>query len=128
MRVKIIGDCESAGRVRRLVDADRLLTVGGVLHDVSIEIVCSADTLPTVDVGAGSLLGDRLVRYIGELAPGGSVLVHVSSGEIKSDRAARLTVPANGDPRLSDAVERGCYRALIDLASTRKRSWFTRSR
>jgi hypothetical protein len=119
MRVYVLGDGDTAKRLRSLLARDCVLSEGSVraLADIAITFR-EPEAVLAIDAGPGALR-DALIRHVGELAPDGSVRVDVKAGESFSERHAIVHVPA--DEHSADAAERGVYRALLELARPTRR-------
>jgi len=144
MRIKIIGDCESARALRGLLrkagfavtevlPAELLKSAQGPAagYVIRIEEYRAVDTGIHFD-SIDCELEAAILRHVTQLSPN-PVVVDRPGGQVHSDREIRIVVPA-GEEREQQAVEFGVLRGLVDIIHGKaqppalpvKQSWWSR--
>ncbi len=132
MRIKVIGECESARALRGLLKLGGLAVVnvlpgdGGVKPPLHGGLVISLEeSAPGLDIHFDSVDSDleRLVlKHVTQLTAR-PVRVDRQGGQVHSDRELRIVVPAQERERI--AVEYGVLRGLLEMMGPQK-PWYKR--
>ncbi len=125
MRIKIIGECESARALRGLLHQagfalSEFLPAAVLVHGpvagyvISVEEATAPNMAGQIYVDSAECELERaILRHITQLAPS-PVILDRPGGQVHSDREIRILVPA-GKPAEATAVEFGALRGLLDV-------------
>lgn len=130
MRIRIIGDSDSAIAVRGMLRADRTVVVCDHFVSYTVEITGTYQPLPTID-GVDSDWERKFIQRICTAANTNVILLR--SGGNQSDEYMRIGIPSNVNAAL---VERGILQAILQMVQTprlappeeveARSSWWTR--
>jgi len=112
MRIKILGDSDSAASIRGMINQDRSVSLADIGYVYAVEIIEGSYEWPTVD-GVDSEWERKFINRISDCA-GCDILLIRSSG-IKSDQHIRIGIPNSGNQHL---VERGIFQAILQMVNT----------
>jgi hypothetical protein len=121
MRIKVVGECETANALRGLLRRAGFAVVEFLPHEVVRDLpsggyvihLVPCDSLAIGFDSVDSELEASILRHVTQLSAR-PVVVDRPGGQIHSDREIRILVP-EGDPQQTAAVEYGVLRGLMDM-------------
>lgn len=122
MRIRVIGDSDSAIAIRGMLSQDTSVVVSEVGYVYTVEVIETTGTIPTVD-GVDSDWERRFIERISKAAGTDVLLLRV--GGIQSDQHIRIGVPSDSS---QPSVERGIFQAILQMVNQQrgavvKRTW-----
>ncbi len=123
MRIRVIGDCDSARVLRGLLRKAGFAVTEILPAALVTELPSGGYVVHLAEGDPGNILFDsvdselerNILRHVTQLSPN-PVVVDRPGGEVRSDREIRIVLP-RGDAREAAAVEFGGLRGLMDTVA-----------
>lgn len=112
MRIRILGDTDSAASVRGMINQDRSVSLSNIGYLYTVEIINGDFAYPTVD-GVDSEWERKFINRIADCAKCDILLIR--SCGVTSDQHIRIGIPDNDNKHL---VERGVFQAILQMVNT----------
>jgi len=127
MRIRVLGNSDSAASVRGMLNQDYSVVVADAGYLYTVEIINTTSAIPTVD-GVDSDWERRFIERISKAA--GTDIMLLRAGGIQSDQYIRIGVPANSTQAL---VEKGIFQAILQMVNsprvtTENKTWIERAK